>query len=467
MIKPFATGTKLGEGVAIDTQRLLNCYAQFSATGKSAVALVTRPGLADVYDYGSSPARGVYASGDSASGYTIWAVHFNVLTALGPGGGPATFIGMLNTTQNPVWITGNGRQIFLTDGVSGYIYDIAAMTFHLLSGAEGWTVKIPRAVTYLATYFVVMDAEDGSYFISDNFNGLSWSSLDQQFAETDPDGLVTIIADSGELWLFGSRTIEIHYNSGAADFPFTPKLGATAEWGTPAPFSVSKFDGTLAFLGQSPQGGLRVFRMQGYTPQRISDDGIEHELSTYGVVFDAVGFSADYGGHSFYWLTFPTEGKSWVYDGLNNAWFECQSDGGRFIGEYAAGREGATLVTDYRDGRLYEVADTNSDGSLPIHIQARAQTINENNQEIEHNSLTVVMEQGTGGITSDAQAMLRWSNDNARTWSHEYWRSLGKIGQYSRRARWNRLGTARSRTYEVRITDPVPRKIVGMVINGD
>lgn len=58
--------------------------------------------------------------------------------------------------------------------------------------------------------------------------------------------------------------------------------------------------------------------------------------------------------------------------------------------------------------------------------------------------------------------MLRFSNDGGKTWRpHEQWRSIGKTGEYERRIRWHRLGSARKRVFEVSVTDPVPYRVSG------
>src|SRR3972149_14181 len=62
---------------------------------------------------------------------------------------------------------------------------------------------------------------------------------------------------------------------------------------------------------------------------------------------------------------------------------------------------------------------------------------------------------------SDPQVMLRISNDGGKTWVTEQWRSAGKMGEYHRRVRWNRLGAARRRVFEASVTDPIPWKITG------
>jgi len=67
-------------------------------------------------------------------------------------------------------------------------------------------------------------------------------------------------------------------------------------------------------------------------------------------------------------------------------------------------------------------------------------------------------------IGTDPQVMLRISNDAAKTWVSEQWRSAGKMGEWWRRIRWNGLGSGRRRVFEVVVTDPVPWRLVGAVL---
>ena len=67
-------------------------------------------------------------------------------------------------------------------------------------------------------------------------------------------------------------------------------------------------------------------------------------------------------------------------------------------------------------------------------------------------------------LAQNPQAMLRWSDDGGFTWSHEHWRSIGIQGAYKNRAKWNRLGRARDRVYEVTVSDPVPRDVIGATL---
>jgi hypothetical protein len=59
------------------------------------------------------------------------------------------------------------------------------------------------------------------------------------------------------------------------------------------------------------------------------------------------------------------------------------------------------------------------------------------------------------------RVMLRLSNDGGRTWLSEEMRGSGRLGEYLTRVRWNRLGAARRRVFEVAVTDDVPWRLVG------
>ena len=72
----------------------------------------------------------------------------------------------------------------------------------------------------------------------------------------------------------------------------------------------------------------------------------------------------------------------------------------------------------------------------------------------------IVTEQYPATPGYDPQAMLRWSSDGGSTWSSEHWTSIGKMGQYSNRAIWRRLGFGRDRIFEVSISAPVKTVII-------
>ena len=58
-------------------------------------------------------------------------------------------------------------------------------------------------------------------------------------------------------------------------------------------------------------------------------------------------------------------------------------------------------------------------------------------------------------------------SDGGFTWPGVRTLKLGKIGEYTRRAIARRLGAPRDRVYEVTVSDPVNRDVVGATIKAE
>lgn len=70
----------------------------------------------------------------------------------------------------------------------------------------------------------------------------------------------------------------------------------------------------------------------------------------------------------------------------------------------------------------------------------------------------VVYKDGTFTIderSTNPKVMLQWSDDGGFTWSNEYWRSAGRIGEYQTSVTFTRLGMSTDRVFRVTVVDPV------------
>lgn len=68
--------------------------------------------------------------------------------------------------------------------------------------------------------------------------------------------------------------------------------------------------------------------------------------------------------------------------------------------------------------------------------------------------------------TPNPQLVLDYSKDSGMTWQPLLIaRSMGQIGQYTKRLRWLNLGESRSWVLRIRITDPVRRTVIGTYID--
>jgi Neuraminidase (sialidase) len=58
----------------------------------------------------------------------------------------------------------------------------------------------------------------------------------------------------------------------------------------------------------------------------------------------------------------------------------------------------------------------------------------------------------TNTSDSQPQVMLEISNDGGKTWGNPLLASMGAVGEYKARARWQRLGYSRDRVFRVTVT---------------
>ena len=275
--------------------------------------------------------------------------------------------------------------------------------------------------------------------------------------------------------MFGSNSIEVWYDAGNADFPLAPIQGAFNEIGCVAAFSVAKLDNSVWWLGQDERGQGIVYRSQGYAAKRVSTHAVEWQIQQYSTLTDAVAYTYQQDGHAFYVLNFPTANTTWVYDVATNLWHE---RAGFVNGDFVRSRancqcnfQGNIIVGDYQDGSIYTLdlnnyADDDRPQKWLRSWRALPPGTNTLKRTAQH-SLQLNLETGVGlnsGQGSDPQVMLRWSDDSGHTWSREHWTTIGKIGEFGKRAIWRRLGMTqklRQRIYEVSGTDPVKISIVG------
>jgi hypothetical protein len=446
-----------------DAQRCINWYPEVDPTpgAASVMALLPTPGKQLYVSSGTvAPVRGCYvAPSDRTTGYFVVGP---TLYRVVDGPTPAiTALGTLDTAVGPVSMNDNGVTMVLVDGPFGYTVNLANGAFAKIVDPAFYG---STRVAYLDSFLIFNRRGTRQFYITGQ-GTVTFDALDFAEKAAQPDLLVAPWEEHRELWLFGQLSTEVWYNNGGADFPFTRLQGAFLQHGLAAPFSLSRLGETFAWVGTDERGAVAIWRANGYQPDKISTSALDAELATYPTVADAIAFTYRGVGHEFYVVTFPTADKTWVYDAVVGLWhqrasMDQQGDLHRDRANCFMNLNGRLIVGDYKDGNLYELKnDVYTDaGGRPIPRIRRCPHIISNRNEVSHHSLQIVFEPGVGtqtGQGKNPQASLRWSNDGGSTWSNEHFTEIGPAGQYKRRAIWRRLGMARDRIYEVRVTDPV------------
>jgi hypothetical protein len=502
MKTPILGSTYVTRSVNAADARMVNLFPEIvPEAGKEPAFLNRAPGLKLLNTVGTGPIRGLWAfsSNDTTAFVVSGTQLYKITTSY-----VATLIGTVAGT-GPVSLADNGTQLFIAANGPSYIYNNTTGGFGQITDPD-----FPGALTvcYLDGYFVFNEPNSQKLWITALLDGTSIDPLEFASTEGSPDGLVAVAANFREVWAFGTNSIEVWYDSGATDFPLQRIQGAFNELGCAAPYSVAKMDNGLFWLGRDRRGEGIVYRANGYAGVRISTHAVEWQIQQYDDISDAIAYTYQQDGHSFYVLVFPSANTTWVYDAATQAWHEragfANGDFTRHRSNCQMAFNNKVVVGDFENGNIYafDLDDFSDNGSIQKWLRTwRALPTGQNNlRRTAQHTLQLDCESGVGLngyvlpeviylqtenndylITESSdyliaeqetvatqganpQVMLRFSDDGGHTWSNEHWKSMGKIGEYYKRVLWRRLGMTtklRDRVYEVSGTDPVKIAIMG------
>lgn len=479
---------------AQDSQRLINWYVEFDgnennpiqpgiigAEAKVALGLLGVPGLIALCTQFSGEVRGAWVLPGNTQALFVIGNQLILASVTVPATQTTraqlsftAVSGTLSTSTGPVKIRDNGagKVVVIVDGPFLYVYKVGGNTL-TVSSDPAWLGS--DTVAEIDGWFIFQQPGTQKFYTSPVY----WNGTDPldgtYYALKDdaPDNLVAVTENSRQLWLIGEATTEPWYNAGGATFPFSRLEGAMMQIGCAAPQSVARMGQNLIWLARSERGENSVIMTAGYQYSSISNPAMAYAVNQYPVISDAIGWVYSEEGHQFYVLVFPTADVTWVYDLTTSLWHQRASfDPGAALFHRQrvnclVNFAGMQIGGDYTNGRLYwQTRTAYADDQYPLVALRRAPHVwdkNDRNRVI-NSRLQIDFFPGSGVATgqgSNPQAMLRWSNDGGQTFGNEHWTGLGAIGQTQNRAIWRRLGAARDRVYEVRISDPVKRDVAG------
>jgi hypothetical protein len=367
-----------------------------------------------------------------------------------------TLRGTISTNAGAVWLAYNGSQVALVDGQTMYVWN--GTTFAQVSDAD---FPGAAALTYQDGYGAFINPDTGQFYLTALYDFTDITSTDYATAEGWPDDLVSIIMNYRELWLFGKETIEVWYNSGASPFPFARVQGGYIEQGCAAAASVAKGDNMVYWLASTRQ----VMQGKGYQPQIVSTRKLEREFDNYSIISDAKAFIQIFEGHTFYWLIFPSENKTWVYDASTQIWHQRASfpDQGRHRANCYAYFNGQHVVGDYANGKLYVMSrDYYDDDGTELIASIESPEIRSEGKRQFFQGFEAQFKRGTVSHSTAPKATLEYSDDGGNTWGPELQADLGNLGEYRTRTIWRRLGSSYNRIFKLSVSDPVSRDLLSV-----
>jgi hypothetical protein len=385
-----------------------------------------------------------------------------------------TFIGDIEGTVR-VSMADNGTQLMvLVPNGKGYIYNHVADTFAEITDSDFTANGSPQFVVFIDGYFLV--TTDTKKFIVSSINdGLSYNALDFGTAESDPDDIVAPIVYKNQLFISGGQTFEAFQNIGGADFPFQ-RTGLFLQKGCFAPYSLVNAQDTFMWVGGGENESPAIWALNGNSTAKISTTAIDSILSDLSQAQVASIYSWAYANKGAYFIGFSLPATTLVYDTTSQRWHERKSVLDSALGAFRVSSVvkayNKVLCGDIIDGRIGHLTDTvYTEYGENILRRVATQPFQNNMQSVFFPSLELTVESGVGNEdVVDPQITLERSKDG-KTWSDPIARSIGKIGDYTRRAIWRRNGrAARFEVFRFTLTDavkPVIIQLTANIIGGD
>jgi hypothetical protein len=471
---PIANGFYVSDSLPIAAQECTNWYpnivqgvglSQETLFGTEGIVQLATSGVLDNVNRGSHEMAGkpyfvngerLYRLDESNGVYTL------------------VFIGDIAGTTR-VSMADNGTQLMvLVPNGNGYIYNHVTDTFAQITDSDFTANGNPQFVVFIDGYFLI--TTDSKKFIVSSINdGLSYNALDFGTAESDPDEIVAPVVYKNQLFISGGKNFEAFQNIGGADFTFQ-RTGLFLQKGCYAPYSLVNAQDTFMWVGGGENEGPAIWALNGNSTVKVSTTAIDSLLSKLSDTQVAGIYSWAYASKGAYFIGFALPATTLVYDTTSQRWHERKS--------FLEGNLGALRVSsvvkaynnilcgDIIDGRIGQFDQSvYTEYGNTIVRRVATQPFQNNMQSVFFPSLELTVESGVGNAdVTDPQITLERSKDG-KTWSGPIARSIGKIGEYTRRAIWRRNGrAARFEVFRFTLTDavkPVIIQLTANIIGGD
>jgi hypothetical protein len=452
----FVSGTYQSRFPNFAADRCINLYPEASETGtaRSKAMLVGTPGLANFTTGLIGPVRGLWAGGANLCYCVAGSKLYSIAAS-----GTATLLGDVGNDNKPVQMFATQSELFIVSAGKGWRWGGTTVDPVYYEGTS--TQLNASAGAFLDGYFIVIDPSESPirFRHSAPFDATKWNQLDFASKEGNADGLVMILADHADLYLFGTDTTEVwrrNTDPDPAAFPWQPAQGAFMQYGNRAPWATVRLPGGVGWLSGDPRGQLIAVYAQGYQPRRVSTHAVEAAWASYVGPMHAEAYTYSEDGHYFWVITFPDDDATWVYDVTTGLWHErAKWDGANFHRHPSRGHayvHGKHLVGDASTGTIYEMAlGLTSDAGAAIRRLRRAPYLAQEEARIYHHRFELVLE-----VSAAVDVTLQWSDDGAKTFNAPKTVNTGAPSS-DQRIVWRRLGEARHRVYQTTITSSSAR----------
>ena len=375
--------------------------------------------------------------------------------------------------------SGADLYLFMANG-GGLTFTNYTANTQLLSGSSTpaltGTGSPPTNITSLVnfnTYMITNSEDSNSWYFSNPNSPFAWDLSDSYDAEKSPDSVDAIKVVNNRLLICGKSSIEPWYNAGTPGDPLLRSLKANfVNAGVLSPFSIDVVDENRMFFINKDR---RIASIQGNSYQVLSK-AYDKEIQGFSSARDAVAFTLNEGGKSFYVISFPQDKKTLVYDIELKHWYEwgywneTKSQYEIFKGNcYTYARKWNQHLIGSSDGKIYKVSSSYyNDAGDTIRGKVVTGHANYGSDAVLKNSkrLTGRFKRGVGKSSdsyTEPYFLIRKRDNGKSKWSDYKKVDLGKLGETElSRTISTRNGRYYTRQMEIVFPDDAPFVMSGL-----
>lgn len=365
-------------------------------------------------------------------------------------------------------IGGSDRALFADDGTTLGI--VANNTLYSSDGSTVTTVSQsvitnPAWIAYINSQWLI-GGDNQQFASSDPGDITAWNALNFATAEATGDSLRRGYVYKHLVYLAGSSSFEVWYNSGVGNPPFDRQDTTLISTGIAGKYAITETDQYLYWLGDD----RKFYQCVGVSARTVDTSGVAHIVSGFLSVSDCIASAFIHEGQQFVLFKFPSNNAALLYSETNNYWVELSSGTDKltrasWYGNSVSRCYEKNLVTDYSSGNTYELdTDTytdNGDTVLKICVlpPITGALIGKPQNQITFSSLHIPMQTGVGLATdqgSDPVLMCDLSPSGGEIYDVESHVSIGVMGEYKKKVMFYYFISGYEIVPRIMISDPVP-----------
>ncbi len=262
-------------------------------------------------------------------------------------------------------------------------------------------------------------------------------------AESRPDDVVALGENTNEVFVWGSRTLQVF--SPDPTLVYAPV--ATKEAGCSAPYSPINADENFAWLNDK----RRFVLSDGRSIDQIGGDAVARDLKGMAQVDDCFGYRVLLETCDALVWTFPADGRTYVYQ-QGVGWGQWASRVGGAWGPFPVTAHHLQVGTGNNlvgtaDGRIGELSfDSSTDFDEPISAHVTTGFIDRGTTKNKLCSAVRLTLRRGETSSGEPRGLLSWRN-NLGGWEAPIWVSLGRSGDFETTVTLPSLGVYRTRQW--------------------